>query len=211
MTKPYAIVLDCDMPMLHWEKGFIKYFNEQTGSDFEYRPFYQNIANLVGFAREDLEKYIDEFNHTEGFKDLDTIPGCQLFLDTLNLFNDKVGVEYQVELFIVTKCGSDENIQEAREKNLQKLGLYPGMYDITYLNIDESKKGALEEISETHEILMFVDDYTSNCDVGYELDIPTYCLKTFHNEHLKRRKNYLTWRDNMYEMTEELVQILGEL
>lgn len=208
--KKKGIILDTDMILLHWEKGFVDYFNEATNMNHIYRPFFENMANLLGFEKKEIKFYIEAFNHTDGFEYLDPMPGADNFLKTIELYNSMQQFEEdKIDIFLVTKCGTAPDIQHKRSMNLaREFGEFD--YEITYLNIDESKMDRLMEIQQTHDVLMFIDDYTTNCDEGHSLGIPTYAVRCYHNEHLMHKKNYLNWCQDMNEATNELLTILLE-
>lgn len=194
--KKRAVILDCDEVLLNWPQAFVNFHNIYHNTNVQYGPYFEAIENLFQVEHRNLDPIMRQFNVSDEFGKLDAMPGARMFVNWLVEFNkQQENNNDRISVFLITKCGTSEQTQKLREKNLLELFGDEFEYDITYLDIHESKKDKLAEIHSDYQTLCFVDDYTSNCDVGHAIGIPTYAIRTYHNEHLEEKKTWLRWRN----------------
>lgn len=201
-SKPRALILDVDEVLLDWPRGFVDFFNLTHDTKHVYRPYYECVSNLLGFTREELFTLLTQFNLSMDFSTLKPIKGAKNFIEMIKVYNQLS--EDPIKIFMVTKCGNAPITQELRKKNLKSVfGDFD--YEIVFLNTTDSKLDELKRINEENDVLMFIDDFTSNCDKGIEAGVPTYAIKAYHNEHLVDRKAYLNWVEDMHDAQYQLL------
>ena len=174
MPKRDAIIFDCDEVLLGWISGFLEYHNEM------YHTKVAGVSNYVfnrdlGISAGVFQKRIDTFNTNWKFGALKPIDTA---IESIKLLT----IEHpEIAKIIVTRCGISDGTQQLRLLNLFNT------FGITFTNViflrpDESKYSSLAKLKRSYNILGFIDDCKDNIEVGEELKINSYLLRTQYNQ-----------------------------
>lgn len=174
MLKRDAIIFDCDEVLLGWVSGFLEYHNEM------YHTKVVGVSNYVfnrdlGISAGVFQKRIDTFNTNWKFGALKPIDTA---IESIKLLTTE---HPEIAKIIVTRCGISDGTQQLRLLNLFNT------FGITFTNViflrpDESKYSSLAKLKRSYNILGFIDDCKDNIEVGEELKINSYLLRTQYNQ-----------------------------
>ena len=174
MTKRDAIIFDCDEVLLGWISGFIEYHNTT------YHTSVKGVCNYVfnrelGISTSTLQKRIDIFNTFWKFGALKPIPTA---IESINLLSKK---QPSIAKIVITRCGKSDGTQQLRLLNLFNVfGIT--FTDVIFLRPDESKYASITKIKKSFNVIGFIDDCKDNIDVGEELNINSFLLRTPYNQ-----------------------------
>lgn len=180
MVKRDAIIFDCDEVLLSWISGFINFHNET------YHTKVLGVCNYVfnrelGISINTLQKRIDIFNQHWKFGALSPIPTAIESINNLHTSRPDIAK------IVVTRCGVSNGTQQLRLLNL--FNTFNIIFtDVIFLRPDESKYASLAKIKQSYNILGFIDDCKDNIEVGEELNIPSYLIRTPYNTYQNTSK-----------------------
>lgn len=189
-NKPKAIVFDSDEILLDWVTAFVTWHNKIYGTTVDATsPYHDKLHNLfVGVDHDVMDQRMLDFNaNSYEFGLAKTVHGASLAISILSRNNDMcdAGSKNIVDLFVITKSGASPSSTRMRKANLARV--FGDVFKHVYcLDLHESKVPYMKAIQETHNVVLFVDDYFKNCEQIVEAcGVRSIALKCAHNAHMK--------------------------
>ena len=182
------MLVDCDGVLLDWEYAFDVYlqthgFNKVAGGELKY-----DIGKRYGIDREQGKKLIKIFNESAHIGFLPPLRDAMYYVKRLH-------EEHGYVFHCITSLSRDENAQELRRMNLQKLFGKTAFERFVFLDTGADKDAALEPYRGSG--LYWIEDKITNCEVGRDLGLRPLLMEHGHNMDyqdvdIPRVKN---WRD----------------
>lgn len=210
-TKPRAIVFDSDEILLDWVTAFVTWHNKHHGTNVDASAEYHDkLHNLFeGIPYEIMDQRMQDFNSTAyEFGLAKPVQGAKLALSCIERYNDLIDDPSKtIDLFVITKSGASESSARMRRANLAVV--FGDVFKHVYcLDLHESKVPYMKEIQQTHNVLLFVDDYFKNCEqIVTECGVRSIALNCMHNRHLSAPTIHEladTW-ENIYDVIYEVM------
>jgi hypothetical protein len=182
------ILVDCDGVCLDWEYAFDVYLQQHGFRKVPDGQFKYDIGKRYGIDREQGKKLIKIFNESAHIGFLPPLRDSMYYIKRLH-------EEHGYVFHAITSLSRDENAQELRRMNLQKLFGKTAFERFVFLDTGADKDEALEPYRETG--LWWIEDKIDNCETGLALGLRPLLMEHGHNldyEHadIPRVKN---WRD----------------
>jgi hypothetical protein len=189
--KNRIILTDADGVLLDWEYAFDVYlqthgFNKVEGGQFKY-----DIGKRYGIDKEQGKKLIKIFNESAHIGFLPPLRDAMYYVKRLH-------EEHGFVFHCITSLSKDENAQELRRMNLQKLFGSTCFEKFIFLDTGADKDAALEPYRNSG--YYWIEDKIVNAEVGHELGLKSLLVEHGHNmdydnPNIPRVKN---WKD-VYE------------
>jgi hypothetical protein len=186
------ILTDADGVLLDWEYAFDVYlqthgFNKVDGGHLKY-----DIGKRYGIEREQGKKLIKIFNESAAIGFLPPLRDAMFYVKRLH-------EEHGYVFHCITSLSKDQNAQELRRMNLQKLFGKTAFEKFVFLDTGADKDGELKPYE--GKGLWWIEDKIVNCQVGQELGLKPLLMEHGHNmdyedPNIPRVKN---WRE-IYEL-----------
>lgn len=184
-----VIITDIDGVVLNWEERFHEWMDKlghERVSGYEELYGIHNIYNIPNAL--DL---VRQFNASAAIG----------FLDP---FRDSAQVFYQLRrkgyLFVgVTAMGTDHYAKLLRKINIDRL--FPGMFtDVHFVDLHESKKEILTDLSKQFPNAIWVEDYPDNAKTGAKLGMSTFLMNHRYNREYDEQKHGIVRVHNWNEI-----------
>lgn len=208
--KQQSVVFDCDDVLLDWIGGFCQYHNKYYGTEVngENATNY-DLSEFLGLERPVLEQRAYDFNRSYEFGCLEPMRYAVDVIHYLRDYNQSQPEEKRIKIYILSKCGNDELVRKLRLANLQGVFGEDCFDEIILIEGHQSKQPYLQQIKDTTDLLLFVDDYVGNCNVGHSVGINSVVIQRNHNKHLKERNPHLHFcRDWMHLMSVHIARFI---
>lgn len=147
-----TIILDIDDTVVQWKNGFVKWFEDTKGFEpvegIDVLPY--NLEHVYDISVPEITKYIQEFNSSKHFGDLEFFEGAK---ETLEVLKD----EYH--LVAVSSCGDGRDTYLERVRNV---GSY--FNHIHLIPLMHSKHDHI--IYHLDDVVFFLDDSLKHVEVA---------------------------------------------
>lgn len=150
------LLTDIDDCVVYWSKHFRRILKQETG----HTPSSQNAGENHAYSHleyEELEKHISKFNKSNHFENLKPKADSQIILPKLK--------SEGWTIIGITACGKDEQVQELRWKNLNKVFGDGVFSDIRFINWYECKSSHLKDF----EDCPFIDDNIKHAETAHSM------------------------------------------
>lgn len=150
------LLTDIDDVLVYWSKHFRRIFKEETG----HKPSATDAGETRAYSHlsiDELEHHISNFNKSDHFENLKPKANSQVILPKLK--------SEGWTIIGITACGRDEQVQELRWKNLNKVFGDGVISDIRFINWYECKSSHLKDF----ESSPFVDDNIKHAETAYKM------------------------------------------
>lgn len=192
--KPKTILTDADGCLLNWNKRFCEFMTEKgfppiSGTEGDY-----SIANRHGISHEDSFQYLDEFNHSDHMRDLESFADAEIYVPKIAALGFK--------FIVVTSISDQESAKDNRIENL-KMRFGDVFEEIHCLKMGESK-GYILDHNWGGSGLFWIEDHNKQAEAGHEAGLKTVLIDHPYNRHIQtdlfpRVSNGSPWKE-IYEM-----------
>lgn len=170
--KNKIILTDIDGVCLDWEYAFDVYlqqhgFNKVPGGNLKY-----DIGKRYGIDHEQGKKLIKIFNESAHVGFLPPLRDAMYYVKRLH-------EEHGYVFHAITSLSRDENAQELRRMNLNKLFGRTAFEKFVFLDTGQDKDEALEAYRGSG--LWWIEDKIVNCQVGLGLGLKPLLMEHGHN------------------------------
>jgi hypothetical protein len=186
--KKKIILTDVDGCLLDWEYAFDVYlqthgFNKVDGGQFKY-----NIGKRYGIDPEQGKKLIKIFNESAAIGFLPPLRDAMFYVKRLH-------EEHGYIFHCITSLSRDENAQELRKMNLQKLFGKTAFEKFIFLDTGADKDDALRQYE--GKDLWWIEDKIVNCQVGLDMGLRPLLMEHGHNMDFEDPKipRVKNWRE----------------
>lgn len=174
-------IIDCDDVLLDWQNAFIKHCRFYGITLDPAGPQSWDLSQWMGLPSATCREWINHFNNSHAFGRIEACEGAKEFLWTVR--------DNWHTCNVLTACGTDENIRQARFSNMRACFQKPANiygfslpYDaITFLPLGGSKFHDLNEARLKCDDIVFVEDSFKHAQSGVANGIKSYCLRRSHN------------------------------
>jgi hypothetical protein len=190
--KKKIILTDADGVLLDWEYAFDVYLQTHGFSKVDGGQFKYNIGKRYGIDPEQGRKLIKIFNESAAIGFLPPLRDAMFYVKRLH-------EEHGYIFHCITSLSKDENAQELRKMNLQKLFGKTAFEKFIFLDTGADKDDVLRKYE--GKDLWWIEDKIVNCQVGLEMGLKPLLMEHGHNmdftdPKIPRVKN---WRE-IYEL-----------
>jgi hypothetical protein len=171
-TLPRLILTDIDGVCLDWEYAFDVYlqthgFQKIPGGELKY-----DIGKRYGIDPDQGKKLIKIFNESAAIGFLPPLRDAMYYIKRLH-------EEHGYVFHAITSLSADENAQELRRMNLNKLFGKTAFVEFTMLDTGADKDEALAPFKDSG--LWWIEDKIQNCKVGLDLGLKPLLVEHGHN------------------------------
>jgi len=192
-------ILDCDDVLLDWQGGFIEHCRQHGITLDPHGPQSWDLSQWMGKSSDVCRRWVEHFNESETFKNLQPRPGAREFVSRLRRAGHTCSV--------LTACGTATYIRSIRyqhlmtcfdQNNPNDLCSLP-FTDIHFLPLGASKFEHLYKASQMSGDLVFVEDNFTHARSGVTNGIKSYCLRRSHNRRCEAENptSEVIWVDDL--------------
>lgn len=187
MNVKNVVILDADDVLLSYTEAlhaFLrKHYNIVPPNAL---PSHLGYAEWLQRTEKEVDNFVMHFNERSWeFGTIGAMPGAKEAIDAF--------IENNIELIVVTKCGTGGSAQPLRRACL--VNHFGDVFtDIKILEYHESKREAFRQIRDTYNVLGVVDDNVDNIKTSLSLGLPSILFWSTQNaEHADDFETVWTW------------------
>lgn len=167
-----TIATDCDGVLLDWWAGFDPWMSLKHGMHMKNPDETLWTNERYGVSREEITKYITQFNGSVEISRLPTYKDSLLGVEEL--------VRRGYNFVVITALGNDSMSHILREMNLkQQFG--DVFSEVHCLGIGDSKKETLSRVNDQYDVVAWLEDTPSHASTGVELGVNSYLFDAPYN------------------------------
>ncbi|NES47795.1 hypothetical protein G3565_04345 [Escherichia coli] len=204
--KPRCIVFDCDEVLLD-HMGMLSEFVKQTYNITPSTPYplEYDLSDWLGVPQPEVKKILEQFNQQSYLFGL-LKPVEPNTVDIVQELRDR----FHKEKFVVlTKCGKKGYGEVLRNVNLMREFGENCFDEIIIIEMNESKKEALEDLQTQYDVKLMIDDYINNIETAMGLGIPSVMMGCSHNTMYKNHSGF-EYIENWTELRLKIYSVLGK-
>jgi len=192
--KKRIILTDVDGCLLNWNEGFCEFMIEKGYPQLPNTMHEYSIGVRHGITFEQGGQFIEEYNHSDYMKRLDTFADAEIYVPKIAALGFR---------FIAVTSISDE--PQAKINRTENLEMRFGdvFEEVHCLKMGESKAHILAENWGGSD-LFWIEDHTRQAEAGHEAGLKTVLISHPYNEHFQtdlfpRVSHDTPWKE-IYEM-----------
>lgn len=203
--KKKCAVWDCDEVLLDHIGGLYWFVKDHYDihPTSQYPVSYDLRAWLGGITSVEVQEIIKHFNQNSyEFGLLEPLEHntVQIMQELRDKFPD-------VHFAVLTKSGTRGHGEVLRKVNL--MNAFGSLFDdIIIVEMQESKKAALQKLQNQYDVKFLVDDYIKNIETAMDLDIPAVMMRSSHNLDYKNNHEGFKYCNNWADLRLEIYSMM---